>query len=145
MSFTPGVVFRLGTCDGQSRLRFPVKPLEIGKDVGTALCLQFNLRTYVSRYRPDGFDLTVLARVEIIEKKPDGFAEAGFSGFIRSFHDGDSLGAELNLALINSPVIGQTEAQKSQSSLPASLTSRASASPEAIESGPDSSTWERNR
>ena len=87
MSFTPGEVFRFGTRDRKGSLRFLVKPLEVCKDVGTAFRLQFNLRTYIARYRLNGFDLTVPARVEIIEKKPDCFAEAGFSGFIRSFHD----------------------------------------------------------
>ena len=71
------MVFRFGTCDRKGSLRFLMKSLEVCKDVGTAFRLQFNLRTYVSRYRINGFDLTVPARVAIIEKKPDGFAEAG--------------------------------------------------------------------
>src|SRR3972149_5725927 len=56
--------------------------------------------------RLDGFNVLVFAVVRVVQNRVYGLAETGLPRLIRAFYAGNPQGAELYLACIDAPVIG---------------------------------------
>src|SRR5437773_1867636 len=95
--------------------------------------------------RLDRFDALILARIQIVEEQPDGFAKAGFSRFIRAVYKCYAAWTECYVSGRNTPVIGKTKANKLHAASRASRSISVNASRAIKPVSPPSSIFFRSR